>query len=242
MENFKINNKLNIKKLRSDFKKNKTVIIENFLDRRSADKLYNFLAFEMPEDWWYTSYCIQSLSGDNMKVIRKLPKNDNKINNLYMHAYKDFGEELFTYIFDRSINHAENCNCLECEYKEFLKSDNFKKFIKDITKIDMSMSGEVFCSRYTSGQFLSPHHDIDKGTINFVYSLSKNWKPQYGGNLYLLEDDWRTIKKVVLSSYNRLALTLMNLPEENRIGIPHFVSPVSIGVKKPRLSITGWVS
>ncbi len=64
MENFKINNKLNIQKLRSDFKKNKTVIIENFLDKRSADKLYNFLAFEMPEDWWYTSYYIQSLSGD----------------------------------------------------------------------------------------------------------------------------------------------------------------------------------
>ena len=83
---------------------------------------------------------------------------------------------------------------------------------------------------------------LAKGTLNFVYSLSKNWKPEYGGNLYLLEDDYKTIKKVILSSYNRLALTYMNSPDRKELGTPHFVSQLSNGCVKPRISITGWVS
>ena len=62
MEKFKINKNLDIKKLKNDFKKNDAITIENFLDINDADRLYNFLAKEMPEDWWYAS-CLISKSG-----------------------------------------------------------------------------------------------------------------------------------------------------------------------------------
>ena len=241
MEKFKINNKLDLKQLKSNYKKNKAVVIEGFLDKESADKLYNFLAFQMPEDWWYTSYMIPSIS-KKPGYVRRNPENIATINELYPKAYKDFWLRKFTYIFDRGTTHIETCNCMECEYKKFLQTEEVRNFIKKITGLKMSMNGEIFASRYTSGQFLSPHHDEYKGTLSLVYSLSKGWKPEWGGNLYLLEDDYKTIKKVILSSYNRLALTYMNSPDRKEIGTPHFVSQIAGGIKQPRLSLTGWIS
>ena len=39
----------------------------------------------------------------------------------------------------------------------------------------------MFLSRYKSGHFLAPHSDINNGKLAFVFNLTKNWKPQYGG-------------------------------------------------------------
>ena len=74
---------------------------------------------------------------------------------------------------------------------------------------------------------------------NFEFDRSKILKIL---NSDLLEDDYKTIKKVILSSYNRLALTYMNSPDRKELGTPHFVSQISNGCAKYRISITGWVS
>jgi len=238
---FTINKELDVSLLRSQYEKSKSIVIEDFLDDKSVETLYNFFTNDMPEDWWHTSYRIPSLNND-VQHIRRTAENVKHINNIYNFGWKDFNKGLFTYIFDRSLNHYSSCTCIECKFKQFLVSDEMKTFIYNITGEKITTLGEVFSSRYTSGQFLSPHHDIDKGKFSLVYSLSKNWKPEWGGNLYLLEDDWVTIKKCILSSYNRLALTLMNSPIQGKKGTPHFVSQIANGVTEPRLSITGWVS
>ena len=77
---------------------------------------------------------------------------------------------------------------------------------------------------------------MNKGKVGFVYSLTKDWRPQWGGNLYILEDDYTTIKKTVLSTYNRLVM--FDIPSQN--GIPHFVSHVVNQVPHSRTSIAGW--
>jgi len=241
MSIIRMNEDLNTNDLKKDFKKNGFVVIEDFLTEESAKKLHDFLIYGMPEDWWHTSFKIPSIS-DYVGMIRRYESNIDEINSVYSKAYDDFYDGKFSYVFDRTVNHVKGCSCLECEYKKFLESNEFLSVIKEITGIQISKREEVFSSRYTEGQFLSPHHDIDKGSLSLVYSLSKNWKPHWGGNLYLLDDDWTTIKKVVLSSYNRMVVTLMNSKKENVNGVPHFVSQVSSGVKYPRVSITGWVS
>lgn len=241
MSVIKLNESIDTKALRDSFEKKGFVVIEDFLAQESASALHDFLVYDIPEDWWHTSFKIPSIS-DSVGMIRRYESNIDEINSLYSKAYDDFYSGKFSYIFDRTLNHVSGCSCLECEYKKFLTSSEFLSAIKEITGIEISKSREVFSSRYTEGQFLSPHHDIDKGSLSLVYSLSKNWKPQWGGNLYILDDDWTTIKKVVLSSYNRMAVTLMNSKQKNVRGVPHFVSQVSSGVKYPRVSITGWVS
>ena len=44
-------------------------------------------------------------------------------------------------------------------------------------------------SRYKGGHFLSPHSDKGNGKIAFVISLTKKWKPEYGGILHFMNDD-----------------------------------------------------
>ena len=241
MSNIELNEALSIEGLKRSFKKQGFVVVENFLSSESAQMLHDFLVYHMPEDWWHTSFKIPSLS-DSVGMVRRYPSNLDQINDVYDSAYKDFYSGNFSYVFDRTVNHVEGCSCLECQYKSFLGSEVFYSFVQEVTGLKISKSEEIFSSRYTEGQFLSPHHDIDKGSLSLVYSLSKEWKPQWGGNLYLLEDDWTTIKNVVLSSYNRMVITLMNSEEQGVKGVPHFVSQVSSGVKYPRVSITGWVS
>jgi len=110
--------------------------------------------------------------------------------------------------------------------------------LSQITGDSYSHLGEFFASEFTAGQFLSKHHDIQKGKLSVVYSLAKNWDPTFGGNLYVLKPDWEGIETVVLSTFNRL--NLMEIPDGQ--GKPHFVSQVSDGVDAHRLSITGWIS
>lgn len=231
----KLNDNIDIKKLTKEFKKTKHVVIDEFLDVKSANKLHNFLAHTMPENWWSTSY---KLADGDVRMARRYP--GMNMPDIYRQAYSDAASGRFAYVFDRTTAHAADCNCLECQYRKFLESDEVVSLLQEITGTDVSKNQELFSSRYTEGQFLSPHHDIAKGKLNLVYSLARDWKPSWGGNLYLLKDDWKTIDKVLLSSFNRLAITLMN--DEETVGVPHFVSQVADGVRYPRISITSWMS
>ena len=108
-----------------------------------------------------------------------------------------------------------------------------KRHCKHLTK-----KRELFCSKYSSGQFLGPHHDLNKGKVGFVLNLTKDWKPEYGGLLHFLTDDYKHVTKVVLPEFNKL--TLFEVPD--KVGIPHYVSHVGPGVKLNRISYTGWFS
>ena len=94
----------------------------------------------------------------------------------------------------------------------------------------------MFSSRFLSNFFLSPHGDKGKGKIGFVYSLSKSWRPEWGGNLHFMEDDYKTVTRTIVPIFNRL--TLFDIP--SRDGVPHYVSHVVPDVRVKRLSITGW--
>ena len=233
-----INKSLDLDKLKETFNKDKSVIIQNFLELEEAARIYNFLAHDMPEDWWFTSI---NDSGEadykGAEFIRRFKENLYQISEKHEKVTKAFVKGHFSYIFDRTMdNHHTSCECRECKFREFLKTEALLGFVKEITGAEVKHSNEVFCSRFTSGQFLSPHHDVNKGKIGFVYSISKDWKPEYGGNLYILDEDYKTIKKVVLSTFNRLVL--FDIP--SRDGVPHFVSHVAPGVANKRISITGW--
>ncbi len=108
--------------------------------------------------------------------------------------------------------------------------------IRSITQINVDKTNEVFASRFMPGHFLSPHHDEGKGKIGFVYSLSKFWRPEWGGALHFMRDDYKTVTRIISPVYNRL--TLFDIPSRN--GIPHFVSHVVPGANVKRLSVTGW--
>ena len=235
----RLNSNIDIEKAQKAFKQNKNIVIEDFLSEDSAEVLYNFFVEKMPEHWWSTSFkASNSKEYEKTNSIRRLDKNIKKINSKYPALYKALSKGAFSYIFDRTTEHIKGCSCLKCKYDNFISSPEMLELFRNITAQKCTKRGEFFASRFTTGQFLGPHHDINKGKLGMVYSLAKDWKPEYGGNLYILEKDYKTVKKVILSTFNRLAL--FSIPEQN--GIPHFVSQVAPKVNQHRISITGWIS
>jgi Rps23 Pro-64 3,4-dihydroxylase Tpa1-like proline 4-hydroxylase len=94
----------------------------------------------------------------------------------------------------------------------------------------------MFGSKYSEGCFLSPHHDVNLGSIGFVLQLTKDWKPQCGGVLHFLNDDLTKIDISETPTFN--TLTLFHLPEGE--GKWHYVSHVNPGVKSNRIAYSGW--
>jgi hypothetical protein len=238
---FKINKNLDQGELKKSFKETGRITIAPFLEEEPAHKLHEYFHYDMPEDWWSTSMLAGGKSKDYKDAkpqhLRRLPGNMERISELSRDAQDSFVKGNFSYIFDRTLDdHHSGCPCLECLFRGFIKSPEVISFINEITESDVEKPGELFSSRYRSGCFLSPHHDLNKGKIGFVYSLTKDWKPQWGGNLYITENDYTTISKTVLSTFNRLVM--FDIPSQH--GIPHFVSHVVQGIPFSRTSITGW--
>lgn len=86
---------------------------------------------------------------------------------------------------------------------------------------------------YTSGCFLGQHSDgVGDRQVAFVANFTKNWQPDFGGCLTILDKGrWSVIEP----KFN--SLVLLNV----RNGSAHYVSQVSSWVKHGRYAITGWV-
>jgi Rps23 Pro-64 3,4-dihydroxylase Tpa1-like proline 4-hydroxylase len=118
---------------------------------------------------------------------------------------------------------------------DLFASFEFTKKVSTDTAIDVSSIGHCFASWYAPGDFLSTHTDKGNGQIAFVWNLTKNWRPQYGGLLHLLNADWKTVETTITPSFN--SLVLFDVRGEGR---PHFVSQIIPGVVEKRLAISGW--
>ena len=77
--------------------------------------------------------------------------------------------------------------------------------------------------------------DINNGKLAFVFNLTKNWKPQYGGILHFLNTNRTDILHSFVPSFNNLLI--FEVPKE---GIPHYVSHIAPLVKYNRYALTGW--
>jgi Rps23 Pro-64 3,4-dihydroxylase Tpa1-like proline 4-hydroxylase len=223
---------------RLEFERNKILNIDDFLSQESVDKIYNFLD-NMHEDWWYSYFNFQNEKNPENKPIsfRNFPEN-NENNNLHHQMTLDtFSKNMFSYSFNRTYqDHYSTCSCQLCNFICFLKSPLFISKISDLTGYNLTMINEIFASKYVSGNFLSPHHDLNKGKIGFTFYLTPNWSAQYGGILHILSDDYKDIVRSYVPKNN--CAVLFDIPSQS--GIPHFVSHVAPGITKKRLAITCW--
>jgi Rps23 Pro-64 3,4-dihydroxylase Tpa1-like proline 4-hydroxylase len=98
-----------------------------------------------------------------------------------------------------------------------------------------------FVSMFNMGDFLSTHAASrweGRGEWAYILYLSKDWQPEYGGNLYFLnstvgEED--VVAHVSVPEYNKMVL--FKLKPHCPL---HFVSQVR--VHKARMALTGWYS
>ena len=237
-----VNSKLDLQGYSKEFKKNKVVRIENFLDKDYANEIYNFFTTQMPRDWWYLSTKPNRPEIQEKTDNVRLSTNDlNPLINSLVSYKKSLADEHFqlgnfSYSFKRTIgNHVLGCECIECGLKSVLQSQKGIKFINNITNYNVTKSDSLFSSLYEYGDFLATHHDGANGKIGFVYNLCPNWKPDWGGLLHTLSEDKTKVLNTYVPQFN--SLTLFDSSTET--GYPHYVSHV-VNKKAKRFSFAGW--
>lgn len=184
------------------------------------------------------------------------PLTDNHHTELLTKRWTEAGAAMLqpnflAYRFYRTIgSHGSTCNCILCGCQKFVSTATFLEYIDMLTSVSslsssvasepiipgLTKTTAVFASRYRPGCFLGTHGDNGRGKVAFVWNLTTHWHPMYGGSLTMLENDWRTVKRVVDPEFNSLVLFRV---EET--GTPHYVSYIPDCITgKERWAISGW--
>jgi len=238
-----INSHLDKEAIRQKYKEHSIIQIDNFFSDIYAEYLYDFFYNQISSDMWC---CVtypnpnpnQDKSVYNVYKNRYLPTLQDKIEQGKKTARDTFKSNLFAYIFDVTLeNHQEICNCVECQLRQYLASTEVLEFFSENIGEKVIQPSEIMVTRYTQGAFLAPHKDANKGGFGFVYSLTKGWRTEWGGNLHFInEKDSTLVERVIVPKYNLMTIFSLN----NNQGKPHFVSEVSHAASTQRISVAGW--
>ena len=105
--------------------------------------------------------------------------------------------------------------------------------MKELTSRDCSGETVGAPSWYKEGDHSLPHTDwVGQRTVAYVWHLSKNWKPEWGGGLYWTQHDHAVA--TYPASFNTLVLFSVTTRSA------HFVTTVSPQHKGKRLTFNGW--
>ena len=140
----------------------------------------------------------------------------------------------FTYRFRRCLGkHYDSCKCVSCRLNDTVHSWPFTDTLCKITGHRNIRPGETFISNYGKGDFLSMHHDKNKGDIAVTISFAYDWDPVFGGVLHFCDSD-RNIHTSVTPKAGEI--NIFKLDPQNEVN--HFVSPVV--VDKNRYTLVAW--
>lgn len=137
----------------------------------------------------------------------------------------------FNYHHHNVYNHADDSYFVKAA-RDMLNHPASKIFMHNLTQRDCH--GQTFASPsyYMPRDHSLPHTDFKNArTVAFVWHLSKNWIPEWGGALY-----WHPDRRFLHASYNTLSLFSVS-PKSF-----HFVTSVSPYATERRLTFNGWWS
>jgi Rps23 Pro-64 3,4-dihydroxylase Tpa1-like proline 4-hydroxylase len=216
-----------IEKLKEEFNNKKKIIINKILVPEFAEIL---LKYSLLDKNWVLAAGIDKVRYENKIDFANQKKNDI----LGLEVNKAYSQNRFSYIFHRTMNN-KNPSLVEQNIRNILESNNFINFLNSVTDMNLTKLTTMFMSKYRTGHFLSPHSDKGNGRLAFVISLSKDWKPQYGGLLHFLSQDRETIIDTYCPIFNNMIIFGVDELDQ-----PHFVSHVAPNLLFNRISIGGW--
>jgi Rps23 Pro-64 3,4-dihydroxylase Tpa1-like proline 4-hydroxylase len=231
-----INKEIKTREAQFDYLKTGYAQLPNFLDRDYAINLYAHIDTQ-PHDWWVHASRPNIAGMNEAEYLAPNEENESLIWDAQVSARDAHSKGQFAYHFYRTVdNHVEECTCLECQFREFILTDEFMDIVEKVTGHRCSKVDEMFSSMYTKGDFLNNHTDGNKGKVGFVLNLTlEDWRPHYGGNLVLL-DEKENIERVIVPAFNNLVL----FDVEGGQGKPHYVGEITHNRAK-RLAISGWI-
>ena len=206
-------------------------VFNNFLPEKHAEFLRKEI-LKTPSNQF--TYAFQLLNSAAVIYPEDTLEGDIQQKTLLTQMQESMNRGLYTYRFKRTLEHADTCKCYFCTFTDqYLTSQSVLNFIKENSDVQNPYLFEKFISVYSSGDFLSMHKDHGRG-VAFIFNFTKNWRPEYGGLLHVLQGDGTY--KAYLPEFNSLYLIQLNKGE----GVDHFVSEVSTLAPEPRLAISGW--
>lgn len=230
---FTLSRELNQKAATKTFKKTSRILIPDILEKGCAAHLVQHL-IDMPE--WNLVFKNQNkhfdLSASQFEALQLKDKTEIK-NSVYSGAQRNFSYMYKNYpAFD--LVQSGGFSELLTEFLGFINSKPFLKVISNISGIENIKFTDAQATRYEPGHFLTSHNDMVAGKNRlaaFVFNLSADWHPDWGGNL-LFYDDSQNFRNVFAPKMNSLSLF--------SVGTKHAVSLISPFARAPRLAVTGW--
>jgi len=176
-----------------------------------------------------------SRSTNSTKGCNILNQDDQRNKEFIAQANVDFRKGYFAYSFLRTHGkHFKTCMCFFCKLIDTFNSKEVFDFMSSLVCHPILINGEVFLSVYEENDFLSIHHDKNKGEYAFVLSLTENWNPVDGGLTCFLDETKTNVLHTFIPTFGNLLVFRINPDGSTH----HFVS--RIVNNKRRISLTGW--
>lgn len=234
MMQLSINPHLDAADLARQFKEQGYVQARETFSREQADALHQCLAKEVP---WGLAYYENGARYLREHEFTQLSQEQRRAleRQVYARARSDYQYAYSAYpVLDAYLQKWNEVQLLN-EFLEGLNSEPVLEFVRSITGFRDIIKADAQATRYGPGQFLRQHNDqsppAETWLVAYVYNLTPQWQPDWGGYLQLIDADGDVFKGF-RPRYN--ALNLLAVPQ------PHMVSLVTPFAGAARYSITGW--
>lgn len=174
-----------------------------------------------------------------MATVKEFLQQPQQVRSSFIAGIQSYAAtDNFQYFYDfiRLIGHEASKNP-NLKALQSTLSTSVKDILADITSRPDTDKIDSQLTRYAAGHFLKTHCDTgnykdDKRHSAYVMGFTKNWSPDWGGTLQLMNKN-KTVVETLTPQFNTLNMF--------RIPVDHFVSPVANFCPASRLSATGWL-
>jgi len=209
--------------------------VANFFTEETAEYLYKML---VENKHWYMAYNDgNNFYESSMAQLQAVaPQQRQKLmSSIYARAQKQFQYVFYQYYITQAIELNEQPGDPMHQVHEFMNSDVALGFMRKLTGENAISKADSYATMYLPGHFLTTHddrHDTHDRVAAYVFSMTKNWDQNWGGNLAFF-DDTGNIKEAFIPSFNTLNIFL--IPQLHSV---QFVSPFA---GQNRTSYLGWL-
>lgn len=227
-----ISNEIDIDHWRRALVEHSRVQIPDFLQAAAADALVHELSERVP---WQLA---ERSDGTSRTTPRgAYPGEDEYLRILnagYVQAASNYQFAYDTYMLVKAAKEQWDPDLLVHGILKFFNTPQFIEFARYLCSDPAITHVNAQCTRYRPGQYLMPHEDIDESEgrrFAYVINLSREWWPDWGGQLQFLDSDSGVIQ-TFMPRWN--SLSLFRVPQR------HQVTLVAPWATQPRYAITGW--
>lgn len=230
------NNAIDISQFRDIFRAQKMVLIENFCTPEFAGLLHQHFN-DMPSENWYVSTYPESVKHVRPKHTLNVPSNAAFIRHFRSVANAQFSKGDYAFRFKRT-RYPNNLPepGPELTLYQYFNSRAFLDVLEEVIDAQLESMNGSFASCYERGDFLARHNDANNGVVGFVLYLSKNWQPDWGGEIEFMNRETLETHTSLLPSFNKLLIFSINELKD----LQHEVKMISDNANEKRLAYSGW--